>query len=79
MNYNIYELKEKPVINFWSSYHWQKKLTPNELCEWRDECEKEFYEKFTEGSQVKLNMYLDECASIIEREYLSIHLPHELS
>jgi len=78
MNYNIQELKEKPIINFWVSYHWHKKLTPNELFDWQDSCRQEFYEKFPTGSKAKMTMYLDECATVIEREYLSIHLPQQL-
>ena len=79
MNYNIYELKEKPIINFWASYYWHKKLTPTELFEWQDSCRNEFYEKFPQGSKVEMTRYLDECAAVIEREYLAIHLPGELA
>lgn len=78
MNYNIYELKEKPIINFSASYHWHKKLSPSELFEWQDSCRKEFFERFPDGTKIEMSRYLDECATIIEYEYLSIHLPSEI-
>ena len=78
MNCNVHELKERPIINFWASYYWHKKLTPDEIYEWQNECREEFYEKFPHGSKVEMSRYLEECAQIIENEYKSIHLPNEL-
>jgi len=78
MNYNIYELKIRPVINFVAAYYWHKKLTNDEIFEWRESVKKEFNEKFPNGSKWELSCYLDESAQIIENEYKSIHLPGEL-
>lgn len=78
MNYNIHELKAKPTLNWLATFRWQTKLSEDELREWFSKETDNFTQKFPNGTPFEKKRYLMECGAIIEREYLSIHLPHEL-
>jgi len=78
MKYNIYELKNKPIVNWSANFYWHLKLTKEEITEWENFIIEEFYEKYPQGTVTERNRYIRECAFIIDEEYIAIHLPGEL-